>query len=129
LDWVPIGTDTLRAARKAKGYSYEAMGRLLSVSSKTYERYEKTGRVRRDMLDLVAEVLGLEVERLPAAKVTVSEPGESGAAELAEMRLALAELAELKETVARIEKLLLALSGSPHEPEGSPRVVTALHAS
>jgi DNA-binding XRE family transcriptional regulator len=42
-DWVPIGTETMRDARKHLGLSYEAVGRALSVASKTYERWEKAG--------------------------------------------------------------------------------------
>jgi len=73
VDWVPIGTETLRGARKAKGYSYETMGRLLNCSAKTYERSEKEGRVRRDMLVRLAEVLDLEIEQPARRRIDVPE--------------------------------------------------------
>jgi DNA-binding transcriptional regulator YiaG len=46
-EWVYIPTDVLREARERKGLSYETMGRVLNVSSKTYERYEKPVGCRR----------------------------------------------------------------------------------
>lgn len=62
-DWVPIGQKRMREARVRKGLSYEAMGRILHISSKTWDRWEKRGAVPVHDLDRVADVLGLEVER------------------------------------------------------------------
>ena len=42
--------------------SREAVARLLHVSSKTYERYEKQGRLPRSLLSDVATALELEIE-------------------------------------------------------------------
>lgn len=71
-EWVFIESAVLRQARERRGYSYEAMGRLLSVSSKTYERYEKAGRVPPPLVPRLAEVLQLEIEEPPLVRVTTS---------------------------------------------------------
>lgn len=73
VDWVELGTELMWSSRKARGYSYEAMGRLLNVAAKTYERWEKRGCVPRHMLDQVAEVLDLELERPPRLSVAVAD--------------------------------------------------------
>jgi transcriptional regulator with XRE-family HTH domain len=62
-DWVMVETDVLREARKRLGLSYEAVARQLYVSSKTYERWEKAGRIPRPVLPRVAEILKLQIER------------------------------------------------------------------
>ena len=59
--WIPLGTDVMKTARGSR--SYETIARLIPVSSKTYERYEKRGAVPREMVDPVARVLGLVIER------------------------------------------------------------------
>lgn len=112
-DWVELGTATLKAARKAKGYSYEAMGRQLSMAAKTWERWEKNGRVRRHMLPQVAEVLELEIDWPKKTPVTVTEPPARDRAriaivedELREVQRALEVLPELQASLARIEALL-----------------------
>lgn len=61
VDWIDLGTETLFNARKRMGFSYETMGRKLHVSSKTWERWEKAGRVPRHELHAVAELLELEI--------------------------------------------------------------------
>lgn len=61
-NWVILGREVMRNARNAKGLSYEAVGRSLSVSAKTYERWERQGRVPRGDLDRLAKVIGLQVE-------------------------------------------------------------------
>src|SRR5215831_14410989 len=78
VDWVDIGTETLLNARKAKGYSYETMGRLLHVASKTWERWEKEGRIRRDMVEQIADVLELEIERPARQRISVVDEVHSG---------------------------------------------------
>ena len=72
-DWVEIGTPTLHNARKALGLSYEAMGRKLNVAAKTWERWEKAGRVPRHELPRVAEMLELEIEWPVKRTVAVDE--------------------------------------------------------
>lgn len=62
-DWVMVETDVLREARKRVGLSYEAVARQVHVASKTYERWEKGGRVPRPIFPRVAEVLELQIER------------------------------------------------------------------
>src|SRR3954452_18719869 len=81
-DWVELGTPTLKNARKAQGLSYEAMGRKLSVAAKTYERYEKAGRVPRHLLPRIAEILDLEIDWPKRGTITVDEPPESDDARL-----------------------------------------------
>ena len=72
-DWVEIGTPTLHNARKALGLSYEAMGRKLNVAAKTWERWEKAGRVPRHDLHRVADVLDLEIDWPKRTQVSVAE--------------------------------------------------------
>lgn len=92
-NWVAISTDVLRSARKAKGLSYEAVSRLANVSSKTYERYEKEGRLPEHSVDAFAEILGLEIDRPARTRVTVGTDPET---ELAALR---GEVAEVREMV------------------------------
>jgi transcriptional regulator with XRE-family HTH domain len=61
-EWVYIDSDILREARERRGLSYETMARTLPVSSKTWERYEKAGRIPRPLLAKAAGVLELEIE-------------------------------------------------------------------
>lgn len=81
-EWVELGTETMRTARKAKGLSYESTAHLMHVSSKTYERWEKRGAVPRPTLDLAAEALGLEIEKAEPVRVRVSERGADSDAQL-----------------------------------------------
>lgn len=75
-EWVYIPTHVLREARERTGLSYEAMGRALNVSSKTYERYEKAGRVPPALVRPVAAALDIEIEEPRRVRVvgTVDEP-------------------------------------------------------
>jgi len=80
-NWVQLGSDVMATARNRRGLSYEAVARLANVSAKTYERYEKRGRVPEHMVGTFADVLGLEIVR--PALVTVSlEDGETDVAAL-----------------------------------------------
>src|SRR5262245_30209312 len=96
-DWAELGTETLRDARKAKGLSYEAMGRRLHVVAKTWERWEKSGRVPRHRVNEVAGLLSLEVED-PRAPVAGSEEPELRA--MVEQVLAAVE--RIERAVARV---------------------------
>lgn len=80
VEWVVLGTDTLKSARNGLGYSYEAMGRQLNVSAKTYERYEKAGHVPRHMLPRVASVLELEITQPEQVRVDLPDRGDLPAA-------------------------------------------------
>src|SRR3954469_15042088 len=71
-DWVLIESAVMRRAREQRGLSYEAMGRLLNVASKTYERYEKAGRVPKPILPRLAEVLDLEIDQPARERVRVT---------------------------------------------------------
>ena len=84
-EWVLIDAAVLKAAREAKGLSYETVARELHVAAKTWERYEKAGRVPRALLAQVAELLGLEIEEPSPKRVTI-EPLELRVKALAELR-------------------------------------------
>ena len=73
--WAELGTQVMRDARQERGLSYESVSRLLHVSSKTYERYEKRGAVPVGMVDQVAEVLGLQIERADPRPTVVKIDG------------------------------------------------------
>lgn len=78
-EWVYIPTPTLRSAREAKGLSYETMARTIPVSAKTWERYEKAGRIPRPIVPRVAEMLDLEIEEsAPRPRVIVPHEREAG---------------------------------------------------
>src|ERR1051326_9036836 len=72
-DWVTLETATLKTARKALGLSYEAMGRKLNVAAKTWERWEKVGRIPRWELARVADILELEIERPTRQRIEVED--------------------------------------------------------
>jgi len=69
-EWVYIDTAVLENARKRRGLSYETMARKLPVSSKTWERYEKAGRIPRPLVAKVADALGLEIEEPVQGRIT-----------------------------------------------------------
>jgi transcriptional regulator with XRE-family HTH domain len=114
VDWVDLGYDVLHDARKRRGLSYEAMGRQLAVASKTYERYEKAGRVPRQLLPKVAEVLDLEIEQPDRVRIIVPATGD-GQPTLESLR---AQVSEQGEQLARIERLLRELA-DPRSGTGS----------
>jgi transcriptional regulator with XRE-family HTH domain len=95
-NWVEIDSERLREARQRLGLSYETVARRLHVSSKTYERYEKRGRVPHELLPRLAEVLELEIETAPSVPLRVAATWTAGD------DLALEIIARLD----RIEKLL-----------------------
>lgn len=94
-DWVFIDTSTLEQARKRKGYSYETTARELHVSSKTWERYEKAGRVPRGLLPRIAELLELEIEEPARARISATAGGS--------------QLDRIEEAIARVELRLRVL--------------------
>lgn len=98
VDWAYIGTDTLKPARKAKGLSYEGVGRSLHVSAKTWERWEKAGRVPRHQLPQIAELLDLEIETPTRRSVVV--PPSPDEADMSE------KFEEIRARLERIERAL-----------------------
>lgn len=103
-EWVYIDTDILKTARESRGLSYETMARTVPVSAKTWERYEKAGRVPRPVLPGVAATLGLEIEEPAVRRITVD-----GRAVDAETSFELGELRRLLERIDRkIDQLDLA---------------------
>jgi predicted transcriptional regulator len=73
-DWVHIETEVLREARKRRSLSYEGVARHLHVSSKTYERYEKQGRVPRELLPKLAELFELRIEQPAQTPLQITDP-------------------------------------------------------
>lgn len=101
-EWVYVDRATLEAARRERGLSYETMARQIPVSSKSWERYEKAGRIPRGMIERVAEILELEIE-LPAPthrRVEVREPvsPEEILREVRELRAVADRMAEFVDT-------------------------------
>lgn len=60
FEWVEVKSDLLRDARRHQGKSKEAVARELGVSTRTYERYERNGRLPAHQLKGIATALGLE---------------------------------------------------------------------
>jgi transcriptional regulator with XRE-family HTH domain len=90
-EWVYLSTADLKAARKRTGLSYESMARQVPTTAKTWERWEKAGRIPRHTLPRVAEVLGLEIEQPEVAPISVrpgpdAESGTSAGQLLVEIR-------------------------------------------
>lgn len=118
--WIDVGTDVMKEARTARGLSYETVARLTHVSSKTYERYEKRGRLPADEIDVFAEALGLSIERPEFVPGTVTiPPPATGEAELVADRLERV----VAEAVERLSGEIAALADRVAESERrrSPR--------
>jgi transcriptional regulator with XRE-family HTH domain len=93
-EWVYIDSALLRAARERQGFSYETIARQIPVVSKTYERYEKAGRVPRQLLAKIAELLDLEIEEPERTRIMVepAEPRGSVRDEISSLRTEIREL-------------------------------------
>lgn len=99
VDWVALGTEVMKTARKRRGLSYESAARQIPTSSKTYERWEKRGEVPIYHLPKVAEVLDLEIEQKERTRVTVAaRNGDSGSGSLG-VEERLERLEDLAETI------------------------------
>lgn len=112
--WVPLGTDVMKAARNAKGASYETIARAIPVSSKTYERWEKRGEVPNDALQRVAEALDIRVER--AEKFSLTLPADETGGEPAAPGGGDERLERMEERLEEVRGLVLELLGRPGEP-------------
>lgn len=101
--WVTLGSEVMKGAREGLGLSYEAVARLVHVSSKTYERWEKRGQVPAHTLDVVAEALSLEIERAEKpAPITIADDQD-----LADLRRELGvEVGRLRSLNDRLEAAL-----------------------
>lgn len=106
--WASLGTEVMRDARQARGWSYETVARKIPVSSKTYERYEKAGQVPVELVDKIAGILGLEIER-PEFRRVVSLPAEGPGGDLRR------KLDQIDELVRDVRTLL-----EEREPEAPP---------
>jgi transcriptional regulator with XRE-family HTH domain len=116
-DWLELGAQEMKEARKAQGLSYESASRLLHVSSKTYERREKAGRWPAHDIASLASVLHLEIEQPERQRITLDDP--SIEARLTRIEATLEELADVRETAERIEALLLQQADTPQEHQAS----------
>jgi transcriptional regulator with XRE-family HTH domain len=111
-EWVEIGTEVMRNARRERGFSMEALARQLHVVSKTYERYEKAGRLPVNLVDRFGEILGLEIERLPGpttitARETTPRRPHEGLEEIAgQLDRLVEEVAGLRGLVEEVERRL-----------------------
>ncbi len=88
--WTHLDGQTLVDARDAKGLSREAVARQLPTSAKTIERWEKDGRVPTNVVQKLADILGLEIQRVPAPPPLIVEDDP--------------EMAELRTLVERVER-------------------------
>jgi len=75
--WIQVPTETLKAARKRLGLSYEAVARQVPVGMSTYIRWEKMGRISADYFDQIADVLELDVTRPDPIHVLIAEPPDA----------------------------------------------------
>lgn len=80
-EWLDIPTDVVKEARKRKGLSYESAARQVPVAAKTWERWEKRGRVPLFHVDKIAQILALEIERPALAPVRLSDGDRLGVLE------------------------------------------------
>jgi len=84
----------LESARLRLGLSREAVARQIPVASKTIERYEKQGRVPRELMPKLMEILEIELETPTLAPLKVGgQPTD--------------RWDEVIERLERIERLLL----------------------
>lgn len=99
-------------ARDAKGLSREAVARQLGTSAKTYERYEKEGRVPTHTVEKLAGILDLSIARVPARTLTVEEDPETSDLRALVVRIedAARSIAEESERIAEL------LSGQENVP-------------
>lgn len=102
--WVAIDTTTLKNAREAKGLSYEAVARNLGISAKTWERYEKDGRVPRWQVRDIADLLELEVAESPPPQVDVPSEADDDRISRLETRV--------EDMDAKVDRLLEILGAS-----------------
>lgn len=71
-EWVTIG-DELALAQKALGLSDERVAREVSVSTRTWIRWRQRGQVPIYMVEKVATVLHLEIERAAPRSILLEE--------------------------------------------------------
>jgi transcriptional regulator with XRE-family HTH domain len=114
-EWVPIPSPILKKARKAKGLSYESLARQIPTSSKTWERYEKAGRVPRSLLPRIADILDLEITEPARQRITASTVSPDQLVALAERVEEV--LAEVRQLRALVEPLA---ATPPTEQSGTP---------
>lgn len=98
-----IGKARLQDAQNAVGLSNEAVARIVPVSEKTWRRWKEQGSVPTASLPAVARALRLEIREL---EPKVEDRVAALEGELEAVQRQLAELREIGDGVARIERLL-----------------------
>jgi len=75
-NWVKIDPVVLESARDRLGLSREAVARQIPVASKTIERWEKQGRVPREVMPKLMAILEIELEApsLPPVRFSGEPP-------------------------------------------------------
>lgn len=110
--WTHLDTQTLIDARDAKGLGREAVARQLGTSAKTFERYEKEGRVPTYLVERLAGLLDLNIERVPARTITVEDDPE-----ISDLRALVVRIEDAAQSIAaeseRIADLLAAQATFP----------------
>lgn len=107
-----LGTQRLQDAQAAVGLSNEAIARLIPVSEKTWRRWKSDGTIPTASLPSVAKALKFEIGPDDSRLAILEDRVE-------EVQRALADVAETKKIVARIEVLLRARAASPPEAQES----------
>lgn len=85
-EWINLGVAEMSAAQKSLGLSDERIAREVSVSTRTWIRWRQRGQVPVYMLDRVAEVLQLEIERPTRKPIILPGEGASNDDVLAALR-------------------------------------------
>lgn len=101
-EWVYLPTADLKAARGRAGLSYENLARELHVSSKTWERYEKAGRVPRHLMPAVVRILDLEIEEPKVGPIIARAETVDEQDERAQVARVLAAVEELRGEVREL---------------------------
>ena len=114
--WVRIPTEDLRAARSRLGLSYDNVARHLNLTTKTYTRWEKTGRINTQYLDRLSEILELKIDRPEAIHVTIAEPPDA----LPMLQALDHRLGALEAEIVELQRLLRALLSASGQGDDNP---------
>ena len=115
-DWVTIGSDVLRDAQTRLRLSNYKLASMIPVSERTWTRWREAGRVPVEHVDNVAEVLHLELERIPPKRIRVGFEQGSAVERFADaVEVFVAGVARLEKVADRLEAEL--------EPPAAPGTV------
>lgn len=116
-DWVILGSDKMRMARKKMRVSADEIALRMArngapIVPRTYLRWEDRGEVPRDKLPPLAAILGLDLEKIlidQPTRVQWQQVSEVLAEVATAMQALVALLAEQREVVGRLETVAAAL--------------------